>query len=239
MKHLYHVANMKCRERYVADETDFQRMMGAVNLEEIYRVLHDTDYGLYVSPEKPLEKIFEEEKYELRREFTRSGLPEKARDILFLSLDFFNLRILLKKEIFGMEGSFYSAGKKEEELKKNYPEIVEEGKSKQNTVEIDDFLTEKYLEKLLEKSKKDRLLHDLAKKYKEKILAKSGDAELVKIEDEFISKARYRDEGIAPLFAYIMLKIRAEKIINLIYEAKKVGLPAERIYPLIKSVRAL
>ncbi len=239
MKYLYYVSNMISKEKYIADENDFQRMISSVTLGGALKVLHDTDYGSYFSAESTLEEIMEREKEGNYKMLTKMGLEKKVIDFLFLPVDMLNLRFALKRDFFGIEGRNYSFGKKEEKLKEEYREEIEEAKQKKTPAELDDFLTKIFIEKMKKSAKQDQLLFDFLEKYEKELFSENKKDNLVLIENEFLEEARRKSEGLAPIFAYFMRKWRAEKTVRAIYEAKKMEIPQEKIYKLLKEIRAL
>lgn len=239
MRYLYYVSYMKSREKHIADEVDFQRMISSATFDGMLRVLHDTDYGPYLSPENSLEQVIEKEKEGLYEMLIKMGLEKRVIDFLFLPADILNLRSLLKHDFFGIEMKKYDFGKKEEKLKEEYKEEIERARKKRSPAELDDFLTEVFIAKMKEAAKEDALLLDFLERYEKEISSDTKEDILIAIEDRFMEEARKKSEGLAPLFAYFMKKWRAEKSVRAIYEAKNTEVPQDKIYGLLKKVRAL
>jgi len=239
MKYLYYISYTRSRERYILDKTDLERMINALTAEEARKVLYDTDYGNYITPERSLEEIIEEEKKGTYDMLSKMGLERRVLDLLFLPADMLNLRVMLKEDLFGVKGEGVRVGRRESALRTEYAAEIEEAKKKEDPSELDDFLTGVLRRKRLEKAKEDKSLHSFLKKRDEKALAGSSEEELVELEDRFMKEARRRSEGLAPLFAHFMQKWRAERILRLVHGAKKAEVPSERIYESIKKVPAL
>ncbi len=239
MHHLFFISFLKSREKEIADSTDFERMINAESDEEMARVLHDTDYGPYVSSSSSFDEIFKEEKKENRALIERMGISSRVKELIFLPADVFNMRVSLKNKMFGADLSFNSFGEKEKELRKKYADIFEKAEKLKDPAEVDDMLTKFMFERMEKLSKEDTLLFRFLGDYKEKVLSLEKEEELIKREDAFLEEAKRKNEGLSPVFAHFMMKNRAEKVLRTISESRKTGAPKERVYKMIKNVRAL
>lgn len=240
MRHLFFVSLLKAREKQIADGTDFERMISASSEEEMNRVLHDTDYGPYVSESSSFDHILESEKAGRRVSFLHMGMDDDVIRLIFLSADVFNMRVLLKKRKFGTVLRIHPFGGDKDYLQEKYTHIFKEAEKISSPEEMDNMLTEFMFEEMDRLSKEDVLLNRFVNSYKEKSLSvESTNADLLEEEDRFLSESKSINEGLSPIFAHIMRKNRAERVMRAIYEAKKVQIPKEKIYKIIKEVPAL
>jgi vacuolar-type H+-ATPase subunit C/Vma6 len=90
MKYLFFVAWLRAKEKKLADKVDFARMIGASSSQETFKILNDTDYAPCLTNKTPdkIEEIIEEEKEELKKNFSLMGLDKKTLDFLFLEDEF-------------------------------------------------------------------------------------------------------------------------------------------------------
>jgi len=243
MKYLFFVAWLRAREKKLADPVDFDRMIGAPNIEEGFKVLNDTDYGPFLSGKTYLqiEEIIEKEKEDLKKSLNKMGLSKGALNLLFLKDDLILLGQELKEKIF--------KGSEKEELIKKYPGIAQRiQKAKPESAEkIDDLIIEIYFKKsiqFLKKIKEEEALLFFSKYWKKISQTREEDLEkrdslLIEMEDEIVQKSVYSMSGLMPILAYFIKKRRSESFVRTIFASKKIGLDSSKIYNLIERTRTL
>ncbi len=224
MKYLFLNSYFDAIEKKIADDVDFDRMINAEGPKQAFEVLQDTDYAKWALESKNLEKVFEKEKKFFREELVRMGVGSLA-DIFSLKANIVNLRILLKREIFGLDsGRLLSWGKNEEELRDYFSKEIEEAIEIETPAKLDDYLTEAYLNRLEEFSGKDKSIVSFIKDYRgilENLSGEMREKEIVQLEEEFISVNRKKNEGLAPILAFFMKKWLAEKKVRTIIVGKE------------------
>lgn len=131
MKHLFFIYSARAKEKHIADDIDFSRMINTSNIEESFKVLQDTNYAPYSLNKKAIEyeSVIEEEKKEFINELLKMGAKGEILEILSIKKEnFFKVlkKIESKKVLFFLKeyGSLlkefnnFLKGKKMEEAKK-------------------------------------------------------------------------------------------------------------------------
>ncbi len=240
MKNLFFISFLRAREKKLADRIDLERMIGAVKIEESFKVLNDTDYAPFISGKSynEIEEIIKDERRDLRKSLEVMGLDKETLDFIFLKDDL----ILLTKEL--KEIIFYKA-EKENSLIKQYLDLIKEAKNRNfsNAFEIDLFLTNTYYKRAIDfckRSGENNALpffvdaYEIVKKSNPKNLKKRDEA-IFKLEDGLIEKSKSEIAGIVPLLAFLIKKRRAEEAIRRIFASKKLGMETSKIQNIINS----
>lgn len=97
-KYLYSAARIKALETTLLTEGQLERLLGAKDVEEGYKVLHETFLGEYLTqPQKtPLSRVLRKS-VTLAKQLLVSIAPEpKLLDYLWIRYDFYNLKTILK-----------------------------------------------------------------------------------------------------------------------------------------------
>ncbi len=241
MKYLVFISWFRAREKKLADRTDFDRMIGASNIEESFRVLNDTDYAPYLSGETHanIEGIIEKERKDFRGTLLKMGMEKEVLDVLFLrdELDFVSREA--KEKIFGEKT--ITERKEESDL---FKEIKSRKPEKPH--DIDSILLEIYFQKVIDflKESKEKETEKFFRDY-EKVMRKTeGDSQkrddlLMEMENEIIERGREEVSGMMPILAFFIKKRRIESSCRNIFSAKKLGLSSKEVYKLIDDKRAL
>lgn len=253
MKYLFFVAWARAREKQIADETDFERMINSPGLGEAFKVLQDTDYAPYLGETEPgsFEELFDLEKTAFKKTLIKLGLQKRIVNLFFLRADLFNLGLLLKKELFEIafqaEDSLPYGLSNPDKLKERYALLLENLKEQERASpsELDDFLRASFFQLLITASREmgEKGLESFLQKYFAKV--KEGgpkealENELWRQEKEFLQRADRESEGLAPLFAYWLRKEYAERALRAILSAKQLGLAESETRQLLKGIRAL
>ncbi len=97
MKHLFFIYLSRAKEKHIADETDFSRMINSSGLDEAFKVLQDTDYAPYALSKKAdeYESLLDEEKKAFKDSFLKLGAKGELLEILSLRQD--NISKIIKK----------------------------------------------------------------------------------------------------------------------------------------------
>ncbi len=97
MKHLFFIYFSRAKEKHIADDTDFSRMINASSFEDAFKVLQDTDYAPYSLNKKPIEyeDAIEEEKKQFKEDFIRMGAEGEILEVLSIKQE--NILESLKK----------------------------------------------------------------------------------------------------------------------------------------------
>ncbi len=243
MRYLFFVAWLRAREKKLADAVDFDRMIGAPNIEESFKVLNDTDYGPFLSGKTYLEieEIIEKEKEDFKNNLNKMGLSKGALNLLFLKDDLILLGQELKEKIF--------KGSEKEELIKKYSSIADKiQKTKPESAEkIDDLIIKIYFEKSIQFLKKTGEKEALSffrnywkriSQIKEEELEKR-ESLLIEMEYKIVEKSIDSISGLMPILAYFIKKRRSENFVRTIFASKKIGLDSSKIYNLIEKTRTL
>ncbi len=228
MRYLFFVAWFKAREKKLADQIDFDRMIGAFSLEESFKVLNDTDYAPCISNKSYLdiEEIIDQERNSLRLMLSKMGMDKQLLSIIFLKQD-------LMDSIKNKESS-------DQEINQ---EIKKRDLSEVN--EIYDLIYEIYFKKLISFCKKtkenkavlffDEYWHKLEKEND----IQKRDAVLVEMESEIIDQSQNLTSGILPILAFFIRKKRIENFIRNIFSAKRIGFSSNDIYKIMTPQRTL
>ncbi len=244
MKYLFFISWLRAREKKLADQVDFDRMVSASNMEESFRVLNDTDYAPYLQGKahSDIEEIIEEERKDFRKNLLKMGMDKDFLDVLFFKDDMSIISKEIKKDLFEKEAKGgKSLSKKKDtdtvkEIKKASPEKPED---------VDDILLEKYFQKTIDflKKNKEKSLETFFSNYSEIINKETDfqkrDESILKMENEIIEKGREDVEGAAPIFAFFIKKRRAEHFIRTIFSGKRMNMDSREIYKLLIEKRAL
>lgn len=258
MKYLFFVAFLRALEKQIPDETDFERMINALNLEEAFKILQDTYYGPYLMnfQSTSFEELFEQEHLNFEKILKRMGLEKKILMFLSLKADFFNLGIILKEEMFQIKEPkdvLLKRGAAPNVLRKKYSPLIKELKASKVKVasEIDDFLIKAYFQKLIELTQnlKEKKLEEFFQGYwrllKQQREEKAGDLKelpekyLRDLEKEFLDKTKWESEGLLPIFAFFLEREYSQKVLRIILSAKEIGLKVSEIQQLLGAVPAL
>ncbi len=242
MKYLFLNSYLNAREKHLADDIDFGRMINAETAEKAFEVLQDTDYGKWALDTEDPEEVFEKEKLFFRKDLKRIDASRPA-ELFSLKENIDNLRSVLKKEIFGTEIDEFDISEKEkDELLKNFKEEVEEAKKKKTPAELDDYLTEVHLERIKESAGKDKEVKRFVQRYKsalEDFSGKERDDRIRNLEDDFISENTKKNEGFSPIMAFFMKKWKAEKKIRTIIAGKRMGFEPAKIKELVNDLKSI
>ena len=233
MRYLFFISWLKTREKKLADQIDFDRMINASSLEESFKVLNDTDYAPYIANKSYLdvEEVIKEEREGLKKSLKHMGMDQDLLDFLFSRDEIFALGRRLK------EG---------EEID-DYQEIVKEIKERnpQTAKEIDDFLVEIYFNQLIKfcLDKKEKETAKILKDYwQEKISNDDPQTKedlLIGLEEEIIKKSKDVFSGVLPLLSFFIRKRKIDSLIRGIFSAKRIGLSSSNIFNLSQKTRAL
>lgn len=242
MKYFFLNAYFNAVEKHLADETDFLRMINSENESQAYNVLQDTNYAKWALQNSPIEKVFEEEKAAFCREISRMGFSFLA-GLFSLKADITNLRIILKKDIFGLEaGNLIGWAKNEKDLRCEFEQEIEQARKEKNPAKLDDYLKQIYLERLEKYAKQEKAVYNFVKEYRQLDKDLTGQEKhyaLKKLEDEFIAEHTRQNEGLSPVFAFFMKKWQIEKKIKAVISGKQVNFPAQKIKNIIENLQAL
>lgn len=234
MNYLFFSAWLKAKEKTIADETDFERMIKSQNLQESLKILQDTDYAPYVNniQSGSYENIFKDERKGFQKILTKMGMEEHFINLFFSDYDLPGLRRILKKQ------------EKNTELERKYEnELKTEIKLEDRT--IDDFIKEKIIENkikiltLLKEKKIKIFLENYYQKLKQGKSKEEVEIELKKMEQDFIEKGEMEHDGLFPIFVFFLKKIKAEKILRAIFSGKEILLEENKIKETVSSIRAL
>ncbi len=241
MKNLFFISFLRAREKKLADRIDLERMIGAIKIEDSFKVLNDTDYASFISGKNytEIEEIIRDERRDLRKSLEVMGLEKETLDFIFLKDDL----ILLTKEI--KEIIFYKA-EKESDLIKKYFDLVKEVKEKglNNAFEVDLFLTNFYYKRAINFCKKNHEnsalsffidSYEKVKKSEPKNL-EERDRFILKLEQSLVEKSKSEISGVTPLLAFFIKKKRAEEAIRKILAGKKLGLDVSEIQNIISNL---
>ncbi len=241
MKYLFFVSWFRAREKKLADKTDFDRMIGASNIEESFRVLNDTDYAPYLSggTHANIEGIIEKERKDFRETLLRMGMEKEVVDVLFLRDELHAVSREVKEKIFG---------EKTTTEKREESDLFKEVKSRkpENPHEVDSVLLEIYFQRVISflEESGERETEKFFRDYEKVMKETEGDFQrrdelLLKIENEIIEKGREEVSGMMPVLAFFIKKRRIESSVRSVFSAKKLGLGSGEVYKLIDDKRAL
>ncbi len=243
MKYLFFVAWLRAREKKIADSIDFDRMIGAPNPEESFKVLNDTDYAPFISGKTYLEieEIIEKEKNDLKNNLAKMGLNKGVLSLIFLKDELILLAEELKEELF-------KDSKKDDFIKK-YSDIAQKIKKKKPTrpEEIDNLVIDIYFRKSIKfcAKSKEKNMKVFFKKYWKRIKniednnLEEREAVLFEMEEKIIEKSAKSISGIMPILAFFIKKKRAESFIRTIFSAQKIGLDPLKTYNSFEKTRIL
>ncbi len=242
MKYFFLNAYLNTIEKHLADEIDFNRMINSQNENQAYNVLQDTNYGKWALQDDPLEKVFAEEKNAFCRDLCRMGFVSLAR-LFSLKQAITDLRLILKKEIFGIKEAepTYQA-KSEKNIRLDFQREIEKARTKKTPAELDDYLQQVYLDRLEQYAAEDKAARAFIKAYR--CLEKDSDREkkhfsLKQLEEDFITEYSRQNEGFSPIFAFFMKKWQIEKKIKTIISAKQFNFSTQKIKDLTQHLQAL
>lgn len=106
MQFTYASARVRAMEPMLLDSTDIERMLGAQNARDAYKILNDTAYSNHVGDIEDVHAFQEVITAGLKdsKEILERICPdEKILDILFLKYDFHNLKQIVKGKRHGMD----------------------------------------------------------------------------------------------------------------------------------------
>lgn len=86
MSYVFFTYWSRAKEKHIADEIDFNRMINASSFNDAFKVLQDTDYAPYALNKKPedYKETLKEEKEELKKTLQRMGLEKEVLALLDL-----------------------------------------------------------------------------------------------------------------------------------------------------------
>lgn len=235
MSYLFLNSYLDAREKHIANDVDFERMINEKNRSACMKVLQDTDYGIHALDKDDLDEILFSEKVSFRKDLIKLGFSQVAQ-LFLLREDISDFRSALKEDVFEVNSKI-SEGRKRD-LYEKFKEELAEAKRKSSPAELDDYLTEVFLERLKKFVKGDKESEKFIEKYK-KLLWENREKELIQLEKDFVINNRKKNESISPVLAYLMQKWRAEKVIRSIVLSKELGFSTSRIQELTNQVRAL
>ncbi len=241
MKYLFFVSWFRAREKRLADKTDFDRMIGASNIEESFRVLNDTDYAPYLSGETHanIEGVIEKERKDFRETLLKMGMEKEAVDVLFLRDELDSVSREAKEMIFGEK----TITEKREES-----DLLKEVRSREpeKPQDVDSILLDIYFQRVIDflreskEKETERFFRDYEKVMKEaEDDFRKRDELLLEMENEIIEKGREEVSGMMPVLAFFIKKRRIEGSVRSVFSAKKLGLGSGEVYKLIDNKRAL
>ncbi len=244
MKHLFLISWIRAREKKLADQVDLDRMIGAQNIKEAFKVLNDTDYAPYISGKDAsnIEEVIEEERKDFKKTLDVMGIEKEVLEIFNLKDKFDSFS---KKHKVG----FFEKGKeKKQSLSNEEDEIFQRAEKEKlkEFYEIDTLLLDMYFEKVISflKKQKEKEAEIFFQEYCDAVMGQKEDLEkrdnlLLRMEDELIEKSREEISGIIPVIAFFIKKRRVENYIRTIFAGKRMGVDSSKIYELIKTKRAL
>lgn len=242
MNYLFLNSYFNTIEKRIADDVDFDRMINSDNEKKAYDVLQDTNYASWALESSSLEDIFRNEKIFFCKELIRFGFPELV-DLFCLRSDITNLRIILKEKLFGLDsGEIVFSMKEKDQLLEEFKKEIKIAETKENPGDLDDYLTEIYLERLKKYTKKEKEIQTFIKDYQKIItefLGEERDKKIKKLEDDFISENTKKNEGLAPILAFFMKKWKAEKKIKSIICGKQINFSPAKTRELVEDLQAL
>lgn len=242
MKYFFLNSYFNALEKHLADEIDFNRMINSENEDKAYQVLQDTNYAKWALANEPIDKVFEQEKIFFSRDLDKMGFTCLA-GLFCLKADITNLRIFLKKKIFGFDsGDLLLWGKNEQELEQEFEKEIQESGKLKNALELDDYLTKVYLDRLEYQTKKDKSIQKFIKEYRQINSTLSGEEKhqaIKKMEDDFIAEHTKQNEGLSPILAFFMKKSKIEKKIKTIISGKQINFTPSKIKEMIENLQTL
>jgi len=207
----YATGLIRVLDKKILDQTDFDRMLGAKNAEQAFKVLNDTDYGdnlLNLKPED-FEKALERDNKDLRKLFGKIIESKLLLKFLFLKNDFLELKYYLKIKFGKIDTN------KKSKVKKSLAEPVLLKLEKLNKItprKIDEICdSELYKARQgLARKMRDKFLQEICKKD----LDLNFDLEQIKLQ------ARNYAYGSPIILEYFFKKVDAGRKIRIIMNAK-------------------
>ena len=141
MKYCFFVAWLRAREKRIADQIDFDRMINSSTIEESFKVLNDTDYALFLN-ENNIEEILEKGWLDFKKTLELMGLDKEIIGVL-IPEDSFSF---MKKEFLEKVCFICRKEKSALEFFKKYLEIINQEdsfKKDQEIIELENEIIEK------------------------------------------------------------------------------------------------
>jgi len=218
MKYLFFTSWLRAKEKYVADQVDFERMIKSPSAEEAFKILHDTDYAHLVSGKKldDLEDILRAGERGCYLILGRLELEEPAREYLFLRMWLPELMSALRNN-------------KRNEITERFRVDDREGDSEELAKQF-------YYERLigLAKELKDKELVVFTEQYYQ--ARKDNDfKKMEELERGVIKTGKKVTSGFMSLLSFVLQERKSEARLRLILSAKKMGMKTEEIYKIIEE----
>ncbi|MDP2624879.1 MAG: V-type ATPase subunit, partial [Candidatus Peregrinibacteria bacterium] len=106
-KFAYSSARLRTLESKLLGNMDVERMLGANDAKEAYKILNDLDYANHIGDIEKIEdfqEVIDAGLVDTQNLLIRISPDPRVTDILFLSYDFHNLKTLLKAKLAGKSG---------------------------------------------------------------------------------------------------------------------------------------